>query len=63
MTEARSGADIFGRLRRGVLVETGEVYFEDRALRLGAGLGYYGVVTMAPILPSEPFPSLRPDTR
>jgi membrane protein len=50
VTEATSGADIFGRLRRGVLVETGEVYLEDRALRLGAGLAYYGVVTMAPFL-------------
>ena len=26
-----SGTDIFGRLRRGALVETGEVYFEGRA--------------------------------
>ena len=50
MTEAGSGTDILGRLRRGVLVETGEVYFEDRELRLGAGLAYYGVVTMAPLL-------------
>ena len=50
MTEAISGADFLGRLRRGVLVETGEVYFEDRALRLGAGLAYYGVVTTAPFL-------------
>lgn len=45
-----SGADLLGRLRRGVLFETGEVYLEDRALRLGAGLAYYGVVTMAPLL-------------
>lgn len=50
MTEAISGADLLGRLRRGVLFETGEVYLEDRALRLGAGLAYYGVVTMAPLL-------------
>ena len=50
VTEAKSGADLFGRLRRGVLFETGSVYFEDRALRLGAGLAYYGVVTMAPLL-------------
>ena len=50
MTEAESGADIFGRLRRGVLVETGEEFLEDRALRLGAGLAYYGVVTTAPLL-------------
>ena len=50
MTEAISGADFLGRLRRGVLFETGEVYLEDRALRLGAGLAYYGVVTMAPLL-------------
>jgi membrane protein len=50
VTEAESGADIFGRLRRGVLFETGEEFLEDRALRLGAGLAYYGVVTMAPLL-------------
>ena len=36
--------------RRNVFFETGEQYLEDRALRLGAGLAYYAVVTAAPLL-------------
>ena len=37
-------------VRRNILYETGEVFLEDRALRLGAGLAYYGVITAAPLL-------------
>ena len=32
------------------MYETGEVFLEDRALRLGAGLAYYGVITAVPLL-------------
>ena len=49
VTNGESGGAL-ARFRRGILYETGEEFLEDRALRLGAGLAYYGVVTMAPML-------------
>jgi hypothetical protein len=44
----RSGASTW--VKRNILFETGEEFLEDRALRLGAGLAYHGVVTAAPLL-------------
>jgi len=32
------------------LVEAGSEFMQDRALRLGAGLAYYGLITLAPLL-------------
>lgn len=37
-------------IRRNILFQAGEDFLEDRARRLGAGLAYYGVVTIVPIL-------------
>lgn len=37
-------------VHRNVLYQAGEDFREDRALRLGAGLAYYAVVTIVPIL-------------
>lgn len=34
---------------RPLLVEAGSEFMEDRALRLGAGLAYYGLITLAPL--------------
>jgi membrane protein len=34
---------------RPLLVEAGFEFIEDRALRLGAGLAYYGLITLAPL--------------
>jgi len=34
---------------RPLLVEAGSEFTEDRALRLGAGLAYYGLITLAPL--------------
>lgn len=34
---------------RPLLVEAGAEFMEDRALRLGAGLAYYGLITLAPL--------------
>ena len=36
--------------RRPLLIEAGFEFMEDRALRLGAGLAYYGLITLAPLL-------------
>lgn len=33
-----------------LLVEAAHQFMEDRALRLGAGLAYYGLITLAPLL-------------
>lgn len=41
---AKSGTE------RHVLVEAGTEFMADRAIRLGAGLAYYGLVTLAPLL-------------
>ncbi len=35
---------------RYLLLEAGSEFMEDRALRLGAGLAYYGLITLAPLL-------------
>ena len=35
---------------RPLLIEAGFEFMEDRALRLGAGLAYYGLVTLVPLL-------------
>lgn len=35
---------------RPLLIEAGHEFMEDRALRLGAGLAYYGLITLAPLL-------------
>ena len=35
---------------RHILFEAGSEFMEDRALRLGAGLAYYGLITLAPLL-------------
>jgi len=35
---------------RPVVIEAGTRFMEDRALRLGAGLAYYGLVTLVPLL-------------
>lgn len=50
MTEPEQSSTVATWVRRNILYETGEVFLEDRALRLGAGLAYYGVVTAAPLL-------------
>jgi membrane protein len=50
VSEAGRSSRIAAWVRRNILYETGEVFLEDRALRLGAGLAYYGVVTAAPLL-------------
>ena len=34
---------------RPILVEAGSEFMEDRALRLGAGLAYYGLITLVPL--------------
>ena len=50
MTEPGRPSRIAAWIRRNILYETGEVFLEDRALRLGAGLAYYGVITAVPLL-------------
>jgi len=35
---------------RHLLIEASSEFMEDRALRLGAGLAYYGLITLAPLL-------------
>ena len=50
MTGSERSSTFAAWVRRNILYETGEVFLEDRALRLGAGLAYYGVVTAAPLL-------------
>lgn len=49
MAGSERSPTIVTRVRGSSLYETGEVFLEDRALRLGAGLAYYGVVTAAPL--------------
>ena len=39
-----------GNAGRPALVEAGRLFMQDRALRLGAGLAYYGLITMLPLL-------------
>ena len=39
-----------GNPGRPALVEAGRLFMQDRALRLGAGLAYYGLITMLPLL-------------
>ena len=39
-----------GNAGRPALVEAGRLFMRDRALRLGAGLAYYGLITMLPLL-------------
>jgi membrane protein len=39
-----------GDVGRPLLVEAAHEFMEDRALRLGAGLAYYGLITLAPML-------------
>jgi membrane protein len=48
MTVADS--DNAGDLSRPLLIEAAFEFMEDRALRLGAGLAYYGLITLAPLL-------------
>ena len=50
MTDHEPSPDTAPWIRRNILYETGEVFLQDRALRLGAGIAYYGVVTAAPLL-------------
>jgi len=50
VTEPGRPSRIAAWIRRNILYETGEVFLEDRALRLGAGLAYYGVITAVPLL-------------
>ena len=50
MTETGKNPVTPGSGRRNIFFETGEQFLEDRALRLGAGLAYYAVVTAAPLL-------------
>jgi membrane protein len=48
MTESEGGdPQDSGRL---LLFEAGSEFMEDRSLRLGAGLAYYGLITLAPLL-------------
>ena len=35
---------------RPLLIEAAREFMDDRALRLGAGLAYYGLITLAPLL-------------
>lgn len=44
------GRGIKSGTERHVLVEAGTEFMADRAIRLGAGLAYYGLVTLAPLL-------------
>jgi membrane protein len=37
-------------VHRPLLIEAAHAFMEDRALRLGAGLAYYGLITLAPLL-------------
>jgi membrane protein len=46
----RSDSDNSGDLGRPFLIEAAHEFMEDRALRLGAGLAYYGLITLAPLL-------------
>ncbi|MCL1602098.1 MAG: YihY/virulence factor BrkB family protein [Actinomycetia bacterium] len=48
MTSSDGGGE--GDRKRSVLVEAGTEFMADRAIRLGAGLAYYGLVTLAPLL-------------
>ena len=50
MTEPERSSTFAGWVQRNILYETGEVFLGDRALRLGAGLAYYGVITAVPLL-------------
>ena len=50
VTEPGRSSTFAAWVRRNILYETGEVFLEDRALRLGAGLAYYGVITAVPLL-------------
>jgi membrane protein len=43
-------SDNAGDLDRPLLFEAAAKFMEDRALRLGAGLAYYGLITLAPML-------------
>ena len=47
-----TGSDNDGQVdsNRPLLVEAAHQFMEDRALRLGAGLAYYGLITLAPLL-------------
>lgn len=50
MTKPERPSTVATWVQGNILYETGEVFLEDRALRLGAGLAYYGVITAAPLL-------------
>lgn len=45
-----SGSEALGDRGRPLLLEAGSEFVEDRAIRLGAGLAYYGLITLAPLL-------------
>jgi membrane protein len=48
MTESES--PLPAGANRNILIVAGSEFLEDRALRLGAGLAYYGLITLAPLL-------------
>lgn len=50
MTDGEGSSTPTARGRRPLLFEAVAEFLQDRALRLGAGLAYYGVVTIVPIL-------------
>lgn len=50
VTRAERSSGTSRSAHRNILFETAAVFLEDRALRLGAGLAYYGVITAAPLL-------------
>ena len=47
MTRSDEGS---GEPNRPILIEAAHEFMDDRALRLGAGLAYYGLITLAPLL-------------